>query len=157
MRLTTTKSCDFELNLCNACTGKIRHAATLAMSHSLWRQFSFEHNYFKKAIAMSYSANRNYHEKRNYIRMKIEAPVEMTISSNDAQYSGICRELSGGGMLIELDTTLPVGTHAEVSISSSHGHGPMLIAKAEVTRVIAQPTSSESSCLLGMQITEVLN
>ena len=106
---------------------------------------------------MSYSANRSYQEKRNYIRMKIEAPVAIEVSTNGERYDGVCKELSGGGMLVEMDSTLPVGTKTKVSISSSHGHGPMLVANAEVTRVIAQPESISSSCMLGLQISEVLN
>ncbi len=106
---------------------------------------------------MSYLANRDFQEKRNYIRMKIEAPVAIQLATSGDSIEGVCRELSGGGMLIELDSTLPVGTTAKVSISSNHGHGAMLVANAEVTRVIAQPDRLESSCILGMQIKEVLN
>ena len=104
-----------------------------------------------------YSANRNYQEKRNYIRMKVDTPVRIIVNSNNDVIEGICKDLSGGGMLLELDSTLPVGTTANVSIASGHGHAPMLKANAQVTRVIAQPDSKESLCLLGMEILEVLN
>ncbi len=103
------------------------------------------------------SASRNYQEKRDYIRMKIEAPVNIGVVADGSTYQGVCRDLSGGGMLVEMDTVLPAGTAVEVTIASSHGHNPMLNAKAEVTRVISQPESETQPCLLGMQIVEVLN
>lgn len=102
-------------------------------------------------------ASRNYQEKRNYIRMKIDAPVNIALATAEDSHDGVCRDLSGGGMLIELNTILPVGTVAEVTIASGHGHNPMLRAKAEVTRVLSQPESEAQPCLLGMQIVEVLN
>lgn len=103
------------------------------------------------------SAKRDYQEKRNFIRMKIETPAKIQVSTDGSHYDGICRDLSGGGMMIELSATLPVGTVTEVSISSGHGDHPMLKAKTKVTRVISQPESEEQPCLLGMEIVEVVN
>jgi len=102
-------------------------------------------------------ADRNYQEKRNYIRMKIDAPVTVTIGADGSTLDGVCRDLSGGGMLIEVNTTLPIGTKTEVSISSGHTRNPMLRATAEVSRVLAQPEPQAQPCLLGLQIIEVLN
>ncbi|MFL0808778.1 MAG: PilZ domain-containing protein [Agarilytica sp.] len=103
------------------------------------------------------SAMRDYQEKRNYIRMKIDAPVSVQLITNGSVENGVCRDLSGGGMMIEMNCVLPVGTVAEVTISSAHGHNPMLVAKAEVARVISQPESQAQPCLLGLNILEVLN
>ena len=103
------------------------------------------------------SAKRDYQEKRNFIRMKIETPAQVQVSADGSHYEGVCRDLSGGGMMIELNTTLPVGTITEVSISSGHGDHPMLKAKTKVTRVIAQPDSEEQPCTLGMEIVEVVS
>jgi len=101
-------------------------------------------------------AKRDFEEKRNFIRMKVDTPVTIHVDSGDSQYQGICRDLSGGGLLVELPAALPVGTVAEVSIKSHHGHSPMLQARAVVTRVEAQPDTTEQPCLLGMEIEEVL-
>ncbi|MFT5083228.1 MAG: c-di-GMP-binding flagellar brake protein YcgR [Lentisphaeria bacterium] len=103
------------------------------------------------------SVNRDYSEKRNYIRMKVDAPVSIQIPSNNEVIEGTCRDLSGGGLLVEIKTALPVGTTAEVVICSGHGHSPMLKARAEVMRIISQPENNEKPCLLGMEIIEVLN
>ncbi len=99
-------------------------------------------------------ANKDYQEKRNFIRMKVDTPVSIQLVSGDETYQGVCRDLSGGGLLVELATALPVGTVAEVSIKSNHGHSPMLQAKAIVSRIEAQPDTAE--CLLGMVIEEVI-
>lgn len=100
--------------------------------------------------------NREYQEKRNFIRMKVDTPATVTITSEGNQHSGTCRDLSGGGMLVELDAALPVGTTVEVSIASTHGHSPMLRAEAEVTRVVAQPGAEANPCLVGLEILRML-
>jgi len=106
---------------------------------------------------MMNSARHHYREKRNYIRMKIDAPVAITLVADGTSMHGICRDLSGGGMLIELDSTLPIGTTAEVTIASGYSHNPMLKARTEVTRVTSQPDNAKQTCMLGLQIIEVLN
>ena len=75
----------------------------------------------------------NYHEKRNFIRMKVNSPVD--VSTDGDSLHGTCINLSGGGMLIALDKTLEPGGLIEVTISSNHGHNPMLRALAQVNRV----------------------
>ncbi len=102
------------------------------------------------------STNRDYQEKRNFIRMKIDTPASVEVNDGHSVYEGICRDLSGGGMLVELDATLPVGTLVDVCIASGHGHAPMLKARTEVARVVAQPGADKSPCLLGLEIREVL-
>lgn len=102
-------------------------------------------------------ASREYQEKRNYIRMKINAPAAITLVANGVSLTGLCSDLSGGGMLIEIDEVLPVGTETEITISSAHGHSPMLKARATVMRIISQPDANGQPCRLGMEIVEVLN
>lgn len=98
---------------------------------------------------------RNFQEKRNYIRMKVDTPVSVQVISGEETFEGICRDLSGGGLSVELSHKLPLGTVTEIAIASQHGHGPMLNARAVVTRVEAE--LSGTSCVLGMKIDEVLN
>jgi len=100
---------------------------------------------------------RNYQEKRNYIRMKVDAEARVTIESEGNTIEGSCRDLSGGGMLVEIDTPIPVGTSAEVVIASSHGHNPMLKAIAEVNRIESESDANNRRFLVGLQIVEVLN
>lgn len=100
-------------------------------------------------------ANRNYHEKRCYIRMKVETPIDVLVDGQ-APLRGTCHNLSGGGMLISLSETLPLGTQLEVSVSSNHGHNPVLKAVAQVSRVQSQPHMSAKPCMLGLSILEMI-
>lgn len=101
-------------------------------------------------------ANRDYQEKRNFIRMRVETPVEINTLADEEFYEGTCVDLSGGGLLVEMQTLLPVGTKLEVNIASSHGHSPMLKAKATVARIVSQPEAVEHPCKLGLEIDEVI-
>lgn len=96
-------------------------------------------------------ASRAYSEKRNFIRMRIDSPVE--VHTDHDQLEGTCSDLSGGGMAVELNKTLPVGTELTISLSSSHGHSPMLCARAHVARVSAGPNET---CMLGLEIDELI-
>lgn len=103
------------------------------------------------------SKNRNYEEKRDFIRMKIDTPADIIVSKDGQKIHGICRDLSGGGMQIELPVELTIDTLIEVSIRSSHGHKPMLHAQAKVNRVTAAPNQQLNTYLIGLQITKVLS
>lgn len=79
-------------------------------------------------------ASRNYQEKRNFIRMKVETPVAVTLN-RQTRLQGTCHNLSGGGMLISLAEPLPLHQEMEVTVSSNHGHSPMLHALTRVCRL----------------------
>ncbi|MDN3640617.1 PilZ domain-containing protein [Simiduia curdlanivorans] len=99
-------------------------------------------------------ANRAYSEKRNFIRMRVDSPVDIELTDDDGHINGICCELSGGGMSVEVDRALPVGTQMTIVLSSSHGHSPMLKATARVARVSSGPNER---CTLGLEIEQLLN
>lgn len=98
---------------------------------------------------------KDYDEKRNFIRMRVDTPVKMAMS-DDTEIEGLCHDLSGGGFLVEINETLPIGTEAEVLISSNHGHAPILHARAVVKRIVSHPSEVSQTCMLGMEIAEVL-
>lgn len=100
-------------------------------------------------------ASRNYQEKRNFIRMKVDTPVE--VISQKQVLSGVCHNLSGGGMLISLDEPLPLGSQLEVTVSSNHGHNPMLHALTQVQRAEPQLAQSKKPCHLGLAIIRMLD
>jgi c-di-GMP-binding flagellar brake protein YcgR len=101
-------------------------------------------------------SSREYQEKRDFIRMRIDSPVEVHIVGNDQPLTGVCRDLSGGGMLVEVECALPPGTEVEVTLTSSHGHAPMLRATATVTRLVAQPDSGKLPNKVGLRLKEIL-
>ena len=98
-------------------------------------------------------ARHDFSEKRNFIRMKIDTPANIKVHAEGIDLEGICRDLSGGGMLVEVDKALPSGSELEVTIASEHSHSPMLRAKTRVSRVIGGPNDK---CTLGLEITEML-
>jgi len=100
--------------------------------------------------------SRNYEEKRNFIRMKVETPISIRCEALDTELTGVCRDLSGGGLSVELDATLPLAAEVEICISSQHGHSPILKARAKVNRVSSKPGSQKKPCILGLQIVEML-
>ena len=100
--------------------------------------------------------SRDFEEKRNFIRMRVDAPVTLNTEAKPGTIKGICRDLSGGGLMIEVDSTLPVNTQVEVCIASNHGHNPMLRALAQVRRVSSRLGAEETPCLIGLEIREML-
>ncbi len=99
------------------------------------------------------SNDKGYSEKRDFIRMKISAPLNAKLSHNEGVIEGLCRDLSGGGMQVETTTEIPAGTELVVEISSGHGHNPTLHAKAKVARCSNQ---GEQGFLLGLEIVKVI-
>lgn len=98
-------------------------------------------------------ANRDYDEKRNFIRMIVDAPASIVLTEDQSELTGICRDLSGGGMQIELSKALPAGTEAIVSIASPAGDGHMMKARIQIARIISAPGDQ---CVAGMEILEIL-
>jgi len=98
--------------------------------------------------------NRNYNEKRNFIRMKIDTPADVTIENAGQNLQGVCRDLSGGGMLIETAKKLDIGLELEIQLASHHAESPMLKARAQVARVQENPSGTYT---LGLEILEMLD
>lgn len=98
--------------------------------------------------------DKNYSEKRDFIRMKISAPLGATLTTPAKNIEGMCRDLSGGGLQVETKEALALGTELEVEVSSSHGHNPTLKAKVKVARV-QEITANEY--LIGLEILNLID
>ncbi len=98
--------------------------------------------------------DKNYSEKRDFIRMKISAPLGATLTTPVKTIEGMCRDLSGGGMQVETTESLTLGTELDVEISSSHGHNPTLKAKVKVARV---QEVAANDYLIGLEILNLIN
>jgi len=98
------------------------------------------------------TVDRSHREKRDFIRMKIDAPLKAQIKTESAQLEGWCHELSGGGMQLVTPQALPEGSEVEVSIASEHGHNPSLTARVKVVRCQAETDGYR----LGLEIVEIL-
>ena len=99
------------------------------------------------------SIDKGFSEKRDFIRMKINAPLSAKLSHTNGVIDGFCRDLSGGGMQVETRTELPLGTEMVVEISSDHGHNPTLHAKVKVARC---KTDAQGLVMLGLEILEII-
>lgn len=98
--------------------------------------------------------DKPYSEKRDFIRMKIGAPLSAKLAAAEDTIEGLCLDLSGGGLQVETKQRLEVGTEVEVEVSSGHGHNPTLKASAKVVRVTASETDGY---VIGLVIIEMLS
>jgi len=99
------------------------------------------------------TSDKPYSEKRDFIRMKISAPLNAKLSVDASIVEGLCRDLSGGGMQVETQHAIPIDTVLEVEVSSDHGHNPTLKARAKVAR---SAEGEDGAYQLGLVILEVL-
>ena len=97
--------------------------------------------------------NKPYSEKRDFIRMKIGAPLNAKLAAASEIIEGLCLDLSGGGLQVETKQHLDVGTEAEVEVSSDHGHNPTLKAKTKVVRATA---TDAGGYVLGLEIIHII-
>ncbi len=88
-----------------------------------------------------------YTEKRDYIRMRLEAPV--TLKHGGRDIPALCLDLSSTGMQLEAESDAKVGDKVRVHIASEHNELRGLDAEAEVIRASALDGGKQS---LGLAI-----
>jgi c-di-GMP-binding flagellar brake protein YcgR len=93
---------------------------------------------------------RVYDEKRNFIRMKINTLVQ--IRSEGKQLVARCKDLSGSGMLILADESLPLGSTVEVCIEPETEKHQAFRASGEIVRV--DPVNP-AGYILGLSLTAI--
>ena len=91
--------------------------------------------------------SRDYAEKRDFIRMRVDADVVL-IHEGD-QISAVCIDLSSSGMQVEAPRQFAVGDRLRVRIDSDHAALSGLEAETEVVWVKAQDGDSQK---LGLSI-----
>lgn len=77
---------------------------------------------------------REYKEKRDFIRMKIDAEVTLTIDSHGKQIAGKCKDLSGSGLSVDTSEALETGIHVQVTLPSRNPAFSAFESEATVTR-----------------------
>ena len=95
-------------------------------------------------------ADRSFYEKRDYIRMRMEAPV--TLIFNHQRIQATCRDLSSSGMQLEAPSALKVGDLVEVLIHSGNANIQDLQANARVVRV---QTAESGIQTIGVEVTSM--
>jgi hypothetical protein len=107
----------------------------------------------EKSKKMNESSTKEQ-EKRNFTRLRTDTAAEVLIIGRDKRFRAICRDLSGGGMLMETRVGLKPGTGLEVTLSSSYGDTPMLKAHTRVARL---EKNAAGNFVLGLEILEILD
>ena len=97
--------------------------------------------------------NKPYSEKRDFIRMKIGAPLNAKLAAASEIIDGLCLDLSGSGLQVETKQNLAVGTEAEVEVSSDYGHNPTLKARIKVVR---STPNDAGDYVLGLEIIQII-
>lgn len=94
--------------------------------------------------------DRDYSEKRDYIRMRMEAPVTLRHGGRDIP--ALCLDLSSTGMQLEAESNVSLGDKVMVHIASDHNQLKGLEAEAEAVRVsdLGQGRQSLGLAILSM-------
>lgn len=93
------------------------------------------------------STSKDYSEKRDFIRMFVNAKVNITDPQSGNTFSGIGINLSGGGAMFTTNEAFEVGQNLTVDISSDQSQLAPLSAKFEVIRVTED--ADGSFCIAG--------
>jgi hypothetical protein len=97
--------------------------------------------------------DRKYSEKRDFIRMKVNTPANVSVEEAGVTAEGVCNDLSGNGMLLTIDQKIPIDSELLVTLSSGSSDEPMLQARCTIARL---QEAAEDKCLLGLEIQEIL-
>lgn len=95
--------------------------------------------------------DRAYDEKRAFIRMRIDTPVQ--VDAGDRRFIASCRDLSGSGMLIASDQPLALGTEVAITIEQDGNNRLPFRATATVAR--CEAAESGSGHTIGLSITAI--
>ncbi|MNB59192.1 PilZ domain protein [compost metagenome] len=80
--------------------------------------------------------SRDYSEKRDFIRMRVDADVVLIHEGDEV--SGVCIDLSSSGMQVEAPRQFTVGDRLSVRIDSEHAALSGLEAETEVVWIRPQ-------------------
>lgn len=76
----------------------------------------------------------DYSEKRNFFRMNISCGMEYSVNGSGVKKSGLMKNLSGDGVLIQIDQEVNPGTEVHLSIKPEKELTPPLDVTIEVLR-----------------------
>jgi len=99
------------------------------------------------------SGSRNYTEKRDFIRMRVNYPVKYQKTDSSMVCDGQCINLSATGAKLQVEDVLPIGTKLKISLVPSLKISPDLTGFMEVLRVEAVE-GSQSYYISGVLETE---
>jgi hypothetical protein len=74
-------------------------------------------------------------EKRNYLRMQIEAEIEFQPQGQNKRAAGKSKNLSSAGILFETDHPVKQGDSIDIAVKTASAKYPPLRATASVLRI----------------------
>ncbi|WP_250657945.1 PilZ domain-containing protein [Alkalimarinus coralli] len=92
---------------------------------------------------------RDYSEKRDFIRMKVDTEIRLSFENSDETMTAVCKDLSGTGMLIETSEALEENSEFHTSLPSSNPAFPSFETKVKVIRC---EESDNNRFLIGAEI-----
>ncbi len=91
----------------------------------------------------SFIIEPKYAEKRDFVRMQMNVPIQLTIKDSGEIITGICKNLSGNGLFFVTSKKIDIGTQLKISIYSPDNKFNNLNALVQVSRIDAQqPTDN---------------
>ncbi len=103
---------------------------------------------------MTNLSSRTYDEKRDFIRMKVDTEVVLTLDGENRNVKGYCRDLSGTGMLIEVEEAIAEGSQCKTTLPSNNEAFPSLDATVKVLRCTQ---IDDTTYHLGTEILDIEN
>lgn len=95
---------------------------------------------------------RDYAEKRDFIRMRVDANVSLIHAGQEIE--GVCLDLSSSGMQVQAPRRFGVGDLLSVRIDSEHAALKGLEAETEVVWITADGKQHENQ-RLGLKILKI--
>ncbi|GEA11288.1 PilZ domain-containing protein [Alteromonas sp. KUL49] len=96
-----------------------------------------------------------YDDKRNFFRMMVNSPCQLQVTDDESSRTmqAVCKDISATGMSLEVDEpSIEIGTQISVAIESTSSQIPSLSA---ITTVVRCVPSTDSSCVIGVEISEM--
>ncbi len=103
---------------------------------------------------MRMTTMRNYAEKRDFIRMKVDTEITLVDAETGQSFKGVCRDLSGTGMSIEVDQYIKENGEYNTSLPSNNEAFPSFDTTVKVVRCT---DIGNEKFLLGVEIISVKN
>jgi len=79
--------------------------------------------------------DQEYNEKRDYIRLFVDADLAFTVNQQPQSYSGKCKELSGNGLAFETQCELKQGDMLDLVLTAEKDQVKPLELKVKVVRI----------------------
>jgi len=97
---------------------------------------------------------RDYTEKRDFIRMKVDSEITLRESKSGTTCKGICRDLSGTGMSLEVNQLFQPDIELNISLPSNNETFPSFDTTVKVVRCT---DLGNEFYMLGVEIIKVEN